>query len=61
MAPVKRRTNDEVFVVRIWTERDLFAKGTWRASVTHVSTRECRLFTNYGELCEFLDRFNIRL
>ncbi|MBV8490511.1 MAG: hypothetical protein JO199_08280 [Candidatus Eremiobacteraeota bacterium] len=58
---MKRRMRDEVFVVRIWTERDLFAKGTWRASVTHVASRESRLFTNYGELCEFLERYNLRV
>lgn len=53
----RRRLRDEVFVIRIWTEPDKIAGGAWRASVTHVLTSECRFFTNYGELCEFLDRW----
>ena len=57
MTPLKRRLRDEVFVVRIWTEEDAFRRGAWRASVTHIHSRECRFFTNYGELCEFLERW----
>ena len=61
MAGVKRRLRDEVFVIRIWTENDRYTGAApWRASVTHVLTRECRFFTNYGELCEFLDNCKAR-
>jgi hypothetical protein len=61
MAIVRRRPHDEVFVIRIWSESDALTRGSWRASVTHVVTRERRFFTNYGELCEFLDRWRNRL
>ena len=42
------------FVIRIWCERHA---SPWRASITHVASRELRYFTNYGELCEFIDRW----
>jgi len=41
------RKRDELFVVRIWTEPTQYA-ATWRASVTHVATRECRFILGYG-------------
>ena len=61
MAATRRLPNDEIFVIRVWSENDAAARGAWRASVTHVATRERRFFTNYGELCEFLDRWRDRL
>ena len=56
MAIEYTRKRDELFVVRIWTEPAQYA-STWRASVTHVATRECRYLLGYAELCEFLDRW----
>jgi hypothetical protein len=47
-------------VVRMWQEPDAYGPPQWRAHVTHVITRERRYFTNYGELCEFLDRWRDR-
>ena len=61
MATARRRPNDEIFVIRVWSENEAPVRGAWRASVTHVVTRERRFFTNYGELCEFLDRWRVRL
>jgi hypothetical protein len=61
MATARRRPNDEIFVIRVWSEDEASARGAWRASVTHAVTRERRFFTNYGELCEFLDRWRVRL
>ena len=57
MAMVQKRSRDELFVIRIWSEESAVPRSTWRASITHVVTRERRFFTNYGELCEFLDRW----
>ena len=50
------RRREEVFVVRVWSERPEPDDRAWRASVTNVHTSERRFFTNYGELCEFLSR-----
>ncbi len=52
--------HDELFVVRIWNEPSQYA-STWRASVTHVATRECRYLMSYAELCEFLDRWRSKV
>lgn len=52
-----RRSRDEMFVIRIWAESDKVVRNLWRASVTHVSSGQRHYFTNYGELCEFLDRW----
>jgi len=56
MATDDTRRREELFVVRIWTEPSQYA-ATWRASVTHVATRECRYLLGYAELLEFLDRW----
>lgn len=55
-----RRSRDEMFVIRIWSESDRMVRSLWRASVTHVSSGQRHYFTNYGELCEFLDRWRAR-
>ena len=57
MGSLSRRPRDEMFVIRIWSESDRLVRSMWRASVTHVSSGQRHYFTNYGELCEFLDRF----
>ena len=49
---------EAVFVVRIWSERGTTVNGHWRASVTRIDTRERRFFTNYGDLCDFLERWS---
>jgi hypothetical protein len=49
----KRRGS--AFIVRIWLEEG--RNSRWRASVMHLGTGEVRYFTNYGDLCEFLDRW----
>lgn len=49
------RKPDDVFLVRIWTEPDEVSPNVWRASVTHLSTNRRRYFTNYAELCFFLE------
>lgn len=46
-----------MFVIRIWSENDRVLRNVWRASVTHVASGQRHYFTNYGELCEFLDRW----
>jgi len=57
MASPQRRSPDEMFVIRIWSESDRTVRSLWRASVTHVTSGQRHYFTNYGELCEFLDRW----
>jgi len=57
MGSLSRRPRDEMFVIRVWSESDRLVRSMWRASVTHVSSGQRHYFTNYGELCEFLDRF----
>jgi hypothetical protein len=51
--PENRR--EDRFVVRIW--RESAASANWRASVSHLGSREIRYFTEYGDLCDFLDRW----
>ena len=46
---------EDSFVVRIWREDARSLR--WRACVTHLGSSELRYFTNYGDLCEFLDRW----
>jgi hypothetical protein len=48
---------EQIFVVRMWQERDAVGPPQWRAYVTHVVTRERRYFTTYEQLCDFLDRW----
>lgn len=48
---------EDAFVVRIWREAGMVQEAPWRAIVQHLESGERRFFTNYGELCEFLDRF----
>ena len=56
-SPPPRRPHDDLFVIRMWPdEAEDIPAERWRAQVTHVGTRERHYFTNYGELCEFLDR-----
>jgi len=50
-----------MFIIRVWSEAPKPVRGSFRASVTHVPTRERRFFTNYGELCDFLERWRVRL
>ncbi len=50
-----------MFIIRVWSEAPEPARGSFRASVTHVPTRERRFFTNYGDLCDFLERWRVRL
>lgn len=57
MGSPQRRSRDDTFVIRMWSENDRMVRGPWRASVTHVSSGQRHYFTNYGELCEFLDRW----
>lgn len=52
-----RGKRDELFVVRMWFEGEYSVQTPWRASVTHVSSGRRHYFTNYGELCEFLERW----
>lgn len=52
----RRRVRDHLFVVRMWPDETGQPFGRWRAQVTHVTSRERHYFTNYGELCEFIDR-----
>lgn len=56
MHAVPMRRGD-AFFVKIWHEGGESAQAPWRAMVQHVASGERRFFTNYGELCEFLDRF----
>jgi hypothetical protein len=60
MGSTQRRSRDDMFVIRIWSENDRVLRSLWRASVTHVSSGQRHYFTNYGELCEFLDRWSAR-
>ncbi|HZZ00662.1 MAG TPA: hypothetical protein VFE36_13925 [Candidatus Baltobacteraceae bacterium] len=60
MGSPQPRSRDEMFVIRIWSESDRMVRSLWRASVTHVSSGQRHYFTNYGELCEFLDRWRAR-
>jgi hypothetical protein len=48
---------EDAFLVKIWHEGGEDVQAPWRAMVQHVASGERRFFTNYGELCEFLDRF----
>jgi hypothetical protein len=50
------RIRDHLFVVRMWKDDADRPSARWRAQVTHVTSRERHYFTNYGELCEFIDR-----
>jgi len=50
------RARDHLFVIRMWPDEGDRAIDRWRAQVTHVASRERHYFTNYGELCEFIDR-----
>lgn len=52
---MEKEKRDHAFTLRLWMDG---AEGDpWRAVVMHVASGERRYFTNYGELCEFLDRF----
>jgi len=55
MSGERARTRDHLFVIRMWPD-DGDTGEHWRAQVTHVASRERHYFTNYGELCEFIDR-----
>jgi hypothetical protein len=44
-------TNYQSYLLRIWQEQDF---GTWRASLTNISTRECHAFANMTTLYSFL-------
>ena len=56
-APPSRRSRDDLFVIRMWPDDGDDRPGPhWRAQVTHVASRERHYFSNYGELCEFIDR-----
>lgn len=52
---------EDAFVIRIWHEPGTEHEAPWRAIVKHLESGERRFFTNYGELCEFLDRFARRM
>ena len=43
--------NYQSYLLRIWQER---VYGTWRASLTDISTRECHAFSNINTLYTFL-------
>jgi hypothetical protein len=58
MAAEKRRP-DDFFTLRLWCEEGVRDRQ-WRAIITHVASGERCLFANYGELCEFLDRWKRR-
>jgi hypothetical protein len=56
MMPVtQKRRREELFVVHIWMEAAEYVGPQWRALVMHVKSRERRYFTNYRDLCEFLE------
>jgi hypothetical protein len=57
MPPRNSRSDENLFVLRTWKERDGGGETQWRASVTHVSTCDRRYFTSYDELARFLDRW----
>jgi|HubBroStandDraft_4_1064222.scaffolds.fasta_scaffold188083_2 hypothetical protein len=57
MPPRNSRSDENLFVLRTWKERDGGGETQWRASVTHVSTGDRRYFTSYDELARFLDRW----
>ena len=44
------RRNTEIFVVRLWHERDASNAPLWRGSVEHVSTRSIRYFVDFRGL-----------
>jgi len=48
---------DAVFTLRVWIEAG-GQPGRWRARVTHLGSKEYRLFANYGDLCDFLVRWS---
>jgi hypothetical protein len=50
------RAKEEVFLLRVWFEPDAGRQPHRRAQVTHVGSRKCLHFTEYGQLCEFVDR-----
>lgn len=52
----QRMRREDAFVVRIWREPTPH-DTPWRAFVQHLESGERRFFSNYGELCEFLDLF----
>jgi hypothetical protein len=52
-----RPPRDHVFILRLWVEQAPVASA-WRAEITHVNSTDRRYFTNYGELCEFLNRYH---
>ena len=61
MSMLPRRPRDRVFVIRIWPDEAAEqAGGRWRGQVTDLASRDRHYFTNYGELCEFLDRCKAR-
>jgi len=53
----QRRTPDDLFVIRMWPADGDGSLVHWRAQVTHVASGERHYFTNYGELCGFIDRW----
>jgi hypothetical protein len=44
-------TNYQSYLLRIWQEHEY---GTWRASLTNISTRECHAFSNLAVLYSYL-------
>jgi hypothetical protein len=56
----RAQRREDVFVLRIWSEADDGYANSLRASVTHVASGERRYFGNYGDLCEFLERWRER-
>ena len=61
MSMLPRRPRDRVFVIRIWPDEAAeHAAGRWRGQVTDLASRDRHYFTNYGELCEFLDGWTVR-
>jgi len=53
--PSRTYRHEVSFIVSIWRENE--HTRAWRASVTHVPSRDRRYFTNYGDLCAYLDRW----
>jgi hypothetical protein len=52
-----RRRLEDIFIIRMWSEANDSGVLQWRASVLHVATQERRYFTQYAQLCEFLDHW----
>lgn len=50
-------TNYQSYLLRIWQEEDY---GTWRASLTNISTRECHAFSDITNLYSYLHEQTIR-